>query len=223
VVIRQKYEAEIEKGPFGGGGKLIEAPYGDVYFGEFAAVQLEKPYRWGLKSLKAGDVLYLSRGRWSSVDQGDLQFVEQLPEGTVAGFTVLKGARLSRGMNVPDRIETLREMLWSMGGANSAELPPASDGTALVIQPEPNDPALAGGIKRLMYTNDWVFPLGDDLNLRRRVPESTRDAGGIVNTISVGFGYSLPKELMPENNSMWFLRCLEQTEIAVPYSSPLGL
>jgi len=220
IVIRQKYESGGD-GFSAKGGKEIIAPYGTVYFGEYAALELQQPYRWGMKSLKAGDRLYLSHGRWSSVDQGDLQFVESLPEGTYAGFTLLRGVKLDRGMLLPDRIEALKALLGQeSGGADG--FPELSDGTSMQFQREPSDVALSAGIRRQLFSGDWTFPPTKEASLRARLPEATLDSGGgLPGTIAVGYGYSLPKELMPAADSMWFLRCLEQTEIAVPYSSPL--
>ncbi len=220
VVIRQKFEAEVEKGPFASGGKLIATDYGDVYFGPFAAVMLEKPYRWGFKTLAAGEMMYLSGKKWTTVDPGDLDVVGELPAGSFAGFAVLKNVRLTRGMAPADRIETLKGLLWQMAGGAPEEFPADADGTTLEFARSPDDAALVRGIQRLMYTNDWVFPLADEVDIKENVGQDTLDGGGVIGAIAIGYGYSLPKELVPSTESMWFLRCLEQTEIAVPYSAP---
>lgn len=218
VVIRQQYDgsAGFELVPDTGGDRVI-APFGVVFFAEHAAVRLTKPYRWGFKRLSAGDVLYLDYGCWSSVDQGGLNFVDGLPEGSYAGFTIMNGVRVRPGMATPDRIEALKGLMSRTAGGETG-LPYDGAGTGLEFGREPEKPALASTLARLMYTADWAFPLPEELDLAAKLSPAELDAG--IGEYSAGWGYSLPLELSPANNSVWFLRCLEQTEIAVPYTPP---
>ncbi len=217
IVIRQQYDGRGFEVMPDTGGDALETPYGYVFFAEHAAVRLENPYRWGFKTLPAGSMLYLDFGKWRSIDQGGLSYVQQLPEGSYAGFTVLTGLGLSPPQATQERIELLKSLMSRSAGGDTAAMPSDDYGNSIQFVRAPESGALQSGMARMLYTSDWAFPMPKSIDLAERLAgEDPR----VATAYSAGWGYSLPAELSPANNSVWFLRCLEQTEIAVPYSPP---
>jgi len=213
VVIAQKYKADIEQDIFDTEGKAIDTPYGSVFFAPVAAIEVLSGGRFGLSSLRAGDILVLRGKRWSRESVAP----EGLPTAGAASFTVLKGVRPPHPMSLENRIAAVSAAMLAPGPIPAGGEPSGDD---LVID---RDPLVAhgGSIVAMLHSSAWSFPLPDALDLTVLLAPEQRDALRPPGVIAAGWGYSHDSEALLVSGPAWTLRCLEATEIWVPYQSPL--
>jgi hypothetical protein len=211
VVIAQKYSGDTSQGLWSTNGKEIDSVHGSIFFAPTAAIEVVKGGRFGFRALRPGDVLVLHARKWSLVAGGA---PPGLPTDGVASFTVLKGVRPAHPMSLADRITAVSTAMLATGpaGDESAE--------ALVIDQDPLA-ATGGSIAKMLRASEWRFPLPADINLLHVLSAEQRDAMRLGSPIAAGWGYAHDVDAIPSPKVAWNLRCLEETEIWVPYRSPL--
>jgi len=215
VVIAQKYQADSEKNLWDSNGKEIDSVHGSIFFAPRAVIEVVRGGRFGLRRLRPGDLLVLRGKRWSYAAAGGTP--APLDTAGAASFTILKGVGARRGMSLEDRIATVRATMLAPG-----PIPSGMDesGEALAVA---DDPLVGSGgsIAAMLHASAWSFPLPRELDLTELLSSEQRESFGLANPIAVGWGYSRDQDADPEPSAAWFLRCLEETEIWVPYRSPL--
>ncbi len=213
VVVAQKYQADIEKDMWDATGKEIDSIHGSIFFAPTATIEMTRSGRLGLRKLRPGDVLALRGKRWGYAGQGRV-YTNQDMAG-VASFTVLKGVYPPRAMSLENRIGTVSATMLAPG-----PLPVGDSGGGLVVGQDPLE-GTGGSILAMLHANAWSFPLPRELDLTEILSPEQRDSLSVPNVIAAGWGYSRDSDAIPSPRAAWFLRCLEETEIWVPYRSPL--
>lgn len=207
-VIAEKYDAAPESSLTGTDGKTIETPRGTLYFAPEAALEITREGGYfGFRKLKAGDVLRLSEKKWSYAGPG---FTRTGPSRDGAGsFAILQGVRATP-MPLERRIETISTLMIMPGAATDA----------FTID---NDPLAGAGrsITSVFRASSWTIPLPSELDLTKILTREQRDALSIPGSIAIGYGYAHDSDAIPSYSSSWTLRCLDETEIWVPYRSPI--
>ncbi len=216
VVIAQKYQADIEQGLWDTNGKEIDSVHGSIFFAPVAAIEVTSGGRFGLRKLRAGDVLVLRGKRWSHAGPGGAPGPLSIAGGA-ASFTVLNGVRPAHPMSLENRIAAVSAAMLAPGPIPSG---PDESGGGLEVD---NDPlaGTGGSIAAMLHASAWAFPLPKELDLTEILSPEQRETLGVPNTISAGWGYSHDQDAIPSARAAWSLRCLEETEIWVPYQSPL--
>ncbi len=78
-----------------------------------------------------------------------------------------------------------------------------------------------GSVATIFRASSWTFPLPADLNLTKILTPEQRDALSIPGSIAIGYGYAHDPGAIASPSAFWTLRCLDETEIWVPYQSPI--
>jgi len=208
VVVAQKYDAAPQSSLTSTDGKVIETPHGTLYFAPEAALEVSRGGYFGFRKLNPGDVVRLSGTKWSYAGKN---YVRTGPSRDGAGsFAILQGANTATPMALDRRIEAISSLMVVPGAP--------ADGFTV-----DRDPLAAAGrsVAELFRASSWTFPLPADLDLRTALSSEQRDMLSIPGSIAIGYGYAHDPDAIPGTNAAWILRCLDETEIWVPYQSPI--
>lgn len=207
VVIAQKYDAAPETSLTGTDGKSIETPQGTLYFAPEAAIEVSRGGYFGFRKLNPGDVVKLSGKKWSYAGKN---FVRSGPSREGAGsFAILQGVQ-TPPMALDRRIETISAAMFVPGAALDA----------FTIGRDPLT-GMGGSIAPMFRASSWTFPLPADINLAKILTPEQRDTLSVPGSIAIGYGYAHDPDAIPSPSAFWTLRCLDETEIWVPYQSPI--
>ncbi len=208
IVLAQKYDAAPESSLTGTDGKSIETPYGTLYFAPEAAVEVSRGGYFGFRKLNPGDVVRLSGKKWSYAGKN---FVRSGPSREGAGsFAILQGVRESVMGGLDVRIAEI----------SSAMTLPGATADSFTVN---HDPLASTGksVTSIFRASSWTFPMPAELNLNKMLTPEQRDALSVPGTIAIGYGYAHNSDAITSPHAAWTLRCLDETEIWVPYQSPI--
>lgn len=208
IVIAQRYDAEPASSLTKSEGKAIGTPFGTLYFAPEAALEVSHGGYFGFRKLQAGDVVRLSGKKWSYAGKN---YVRSGPSREGAGsFAILQGVRSSVMGALDVRI----------GEISSAMTVPGASADSFTVDRDPLM-SLGKSVVPIFRASSWTFPMPAELNLNKMLTAEQRDAISVPGSIAFGYGYAHDSDAIASPRAAWTLRCLDETEIWVPYQSPI--